>query len=691
MSAPSTPKPTRFQLKKLSAAIAMAMLFSNADAAGWGDLTVLSALGQPLRADIELISTSRQEDGPLTVKLASAEAYRQANIEFNPVLMSLRFSVEQRGERQFVRVTSTQPVNEPFVDMLLELNSTGGRMVREFVFLLDPASDAAQATASAAAADAVTQPSKTSTAAASQATKPASARATQTTRATGSTPQAATKTVVAKPGTAPPGGAKPRLTLSGVTATSATDDKAGIIALEDYATMERQVAESNARVQALEQKVGDLQKLLEVTNSLLLEMQKQNEAAARAGTKPATAPEAPVIASAPVAPAPAVQPVPSATQAQAPAPAAAAPAPAKPKPPAPPPPEEEADYLIPGAGLLLALLGAAGIYTSRRRKARKATDSSLHADAHRDKPAPTTGVGDTATTALATGLLLPTGQGHHEVDPLAEADVYIAYGRDVQAEDILKEALVKEPGRHAVRVKLLSIYAGRRDLQSFEALARELHGMTSGQGEDWEEAAELGRDIDGANPLYAVQEPPALAPAAPEPAVVLERIVEEEPQAHAADPAVPSKDIPLPDLTPTEEISPVALEAQPGDVDFDLDGLAGQTEQLPEVPPVVEEVRASGPGPIDFDFTKAAEQAAVDMPEIPELPVAALDAPAAEGNLMDFDFLKPDAKGDAVPEIPSAILEQTAQAAQPEEALLDFDFLKPQAAGEPVEEGASRK
>lgn len=133
------PKLGSFNLKTLSAALASALLFSNAYAAGLGKLTVLSSLGQPLRAEIELTSVSKDEIGALAAKLASGDAFRQANIEFNPALSALRFAVEQRGDRQLIRVTSTQPLNEPFVDMLLELSGPSGRLVREYTFLLDPA------------------------------------------------------------------------------------------------------------------------------------------------------------------------------------------------------------------------------------------------------------------------------------------------------------------------------------------------------------------------------------------------------------------------------------------------------------------------------------------------------------------------------------------------------------------------
>ncbi len=90
-----------------------------------------------------------------------------------------------------------------------------------------------------------------------------------------------------------------------------------------------------------------------------------------------------------------------------------------------------------------------------------------------------------------------------DVDPVAEADVYLAYGRDLQAEEILKEAQRSDPDRLAIRTKLLEVYAKRADLKTFETQARQLQGLTNGQGEDWAKAQELGRQIDPTNPLYA--------------------------------------------------------------------------------------------------------------------------------------------------------------------------------------------
>jgi len=105
-----------------------------------------------------------------------------------------------------------------------------------------------------------------------------------------------------------------------------------------------------------------------------------------------------------------------------------------------------------------------------------------------------------------------------EVDPIAEADVYMAYGRDAQAEEILKEALQKDAKRTAVHSKLLEIYANRRDARAFEQTALKLKSLTNGSGPEWDKAAALGRSIDPQNGLYggggASAAPAAAAPAA---------------------------------------------------------------------------------------------------------------------------------------------------------------------------------
>ena len=112
---------------------------------------------------------------------------------------------------------------------------------------------------------------------------------------------------------------------------------------------------------------------------------------------------------------------------------------------------------------------------------------------------------DTGATSTFNSSFIPAASqlDSNEVDPVAEADVYVAYGREEQAEDILKEALRLQPDRHPVRVKLLEIYARRGDTASFNAVARELHDRTGGSGDEWDRAAKLGKSLDPTNPLYA--------------------------------------------------------------------------------------------------------------------------------------------------------------------------------------------
>jgi len=109
----------------------------------------------------------------------------------------------------------------------------------------------------------------------------------------------------------------------------------------------------------------------------------------------------------------------------------------------------------------------------------------------------------------------PARVGENEVDPIAEADVYMAYGRDAQAEEILKEALQKDSSRTAVHAKLLEIYAKRKDKTAFEQTAVKLKSLTNGAGPEWEKAAALGKSMDPTNGLYAGAAAAAAAVAAP--------------------------------------------------------------------------------------------------------------------------------------------------------------------------------
>ena len=106
-----------------------------ADAAGLGRLSVLSELGQPLNAEIDLVSVEKDELATLSARLASPDAYKQAN--FWPG--AGRPEPEHRTARRpaYIKVTSTRPVNEPFIDLMVEITWASGRITRDTA-LIDP-------------------------------------------------------------------------------------------------------------------------------------------------------------------------------------------------------------------------------------------------------------------------------------------------------------------------------------------------------------------------------------------------------------------------------------------------------------------------------------------------------------------------------------------------------------------------
>ncbi len=172
--------------------------------------------------------------------------------------------------------------------------------------------------------------------------------------------------------------------------------------------------------------------------------------------------------------------------------------------------------LLPGVAALLALLGS--FVWLRRRSSEKSgaahngfqdsllsQENTVMGGANSLFGAPGgQSVDTTQHSVFGADFRIGTGAADaNEVDPVAEADVYIAYGRDVQAEEILREALEHQPERQAVRLKLLEIFSNRQDVTEFNAQAEEMHAQTGGAGADWAQAADMGRRLDPGNPLYA--------------------------------------------------------------------------------------------------------------------------------------------------------------------------------------------
>ena len=109
-----------------------------APALGLGDITLHSALNQPLRADIALEDAAGLEEGELSVTLATADEFSRAGIDRVFFLNNLKFTPILRGNRSLIRVSSSKPVNEPFLSFLVQLNQPNGRVLREYTVLIDP-------------------------------------------------------------------------------------------------------------------------------------------------------------------------------------------------------------------------------------------------------------------------------------------------------------------------------------------------------------------------------------------------------------------------------------------------------------------------------------------------------------------------------------------------------------------------
>ena len=442
---------------------------------------------------------------------------------------------------------------------------------------------------------------------------------------------------------------------------------------EELAARDKAVKDANERVSKLEQTIKDLQALLEIKNKGMADLQKPAAPPPAAATtraqpvqpapKPAAKPE--THATAPVAPAPAPEVKPAPAQAPV-APATPPPKietapPSQPAPPpkpapktAPPPaPEpslldrvlEEPAYL--GAGLgVLVLIGALALRAVKRRRESKA-------EAEEAGPAPVVGAAppsspayNSTDTDLSAASARAANDIAEEVDPVAEAEIFLAYGRDAQAEDLLKEAHAASPARYEIHLKLLQIYANRKDTTAFEQLARELQKGTGGSGYLWDQAVRLGYQIDPDNPRYAAGRPSggeAAAVAAVAAAGAGDNvdfnIGFEDPNATTAtdidlgddgrqldrtqviDPAklgsrgdttilepsaAPvmnfSVELPPPGTTAGEAEAPKRQEGNTIDFDFDLSALAAPSASVP----AAEEPKPAAGGGLDFDMSETS-------------------------------------------------------------------------------------
>jgi pilus assembly protein FimV len=259
-----------------------------------------------------------------------------------------------------------------------------------------------------------------------------------------------------------------------------------------------------------------------------------------------------------------------------------------------------------------------------------------------------------------------------DVDPVAEADVYLAYGRDLQAEEILKEAMRSSPERMAIRTKLLEVYAKRRDSKGFELLATQLFALTRGAGEDWAKAQEMGQQVDPENPLYRPGgTPPGMQGDAGDRMVeplgastMPQSVLPSPSQFGASGTGASTLDSGAVDLdldldfndsaeettarTPLEATQPLAPRSSPADNDMTL-AFTPTPKPAPSAPPVA----APAPAPAAQEFDLSGISLDFDLPETPAAPApapAAASAAAAPGTdfgAIDLPALDGEGEGDA--------------------------------------------
>jgi pilus assembly protein FimV len=287
--------------------------------------------------------------------------------------------------------------------------------------------------------------------------------------------------------------------------------------------------------------------------------------------------------------------------------------------------------VLPAVGVLAALLAGLGVYRLRGRLRKDSGETSfLESRLQPDSFFGASGgqrvdTRDAAGASSSMSYSLSQLDAIGDVDPVAEADVYLAYGRDLQAEEILKEAMRATPERLAIRTKLLEVYAKRRDTKGFELLATQLYTVSRGEGEDWAKAQELGRQIDSENPLYQ--------PGGKPPNVVVQeggRIVEALGASTMPQSVMPSTS----SFATTGGDSAVSDYGDDAGVDLDLDldlaQPASSNVAAPQPPAITE------PMPADAIADEDWAQASGHQRAKPSAPASTIST--AAGGAMDFDL-----------------------------------------------------
>lgn len=484
------------------------MLYSTlASALGMGDITLHSALNQPLNAEIELVETAGLSAEDIVAKLASPEAFARAGVDRQFFFNDLRFTPVIKGNRGVIRVVSNKPVTEPYLQFLVQLSRPNGDLQHEYTLLLDPAtSPAGRAAVSSRNRDSAAQaapqsrmPVSPPTASqgkryvvASGDTLNSIARRVQGSGAKGSASQLADGIKALNPqafgngdGTTlkigqslalPDAAVLPSVDAAPAQAAAAPPGAATAAQSRSAEQLTASVIEN----QALSKTVEDLRLQLQSMQEQIDGRDKQIS-----GLQTALAERESAVPPAAVLPV-AASPVAAAPVAAAPPQVAA---------------EPEGDsiltspLLLGAVAILLLLLGLA--FSVRRNRQKEQSADPISAEHNLIKPAQTpivpayempiavVPVSQPVSTPAASrpAASRPAGAAPDALDGVS---IYIAYGRFAEAMGILREALIKQPERADIRIKMLELLGEQNDSAGFAQEERNAleHGVPPQQVED---------------------------------------------------------------------------------------------------------------------------------------------------------------------------------------------------------------
>ena len=678
-------------------------------AAGLGELKVMSPLGQPLRAEINLVSMKTGELESLEAHIATPDAFRQAGIEYNPLLADVKLSIATRPDgNPYIKLSSAGIVNDPFLDVLISLSSSSGRIEREYTLLFDPAESAKAAAVSPPialperhleqpkvlekqpepikAAPPATPPGKygpvkrgDTLSAIALATKPAGVTLEQMLVALY---RANSDAFAGKNMNRLDAGTILRIPGSEEIAATGKSDAEKIVQIQaaDWNAYRQKLASFAAeRKEGLKRSVSgkitaavekkpvapQAQEVLKLSKGDASSPTAVEEAKAAQVKTLNDASERILMLEKNIQEMKKLLDLKNKALARASAPLAVV---------RPPAETSLIDDIMANPALLGvaggAVLGIAGVamLVSRRRK--KGFEQAMPEFSGHEKmhPEPESGVPAAKAEEARPEVAM-------EADPLEEAQLYISYRRYDQAEEILKGALQTNPGNFDALLLLMKVHAASGEKDKLEVAARKLQAAEP-SGEIWDRAIEIGLLADPENPLYggAVQEHEAAAPAA---------IELTEPESLDFD--LGMEEAPEAGESPKEEAP----------VDFDLSGMGeGLPAETAEEAPI-SDAGGSEPkeeGVVDFDLSSMIEEAPAETAEEAPIADAGASEPEEEG-MVDFDLSSmieeapdeiaaPEAQEEAaalsgtsfdLSEIPS-LVETGSKPKQPEMPLPDVDL-----------------